>query len=265
MVLYKCIYCQKTFSHKGNYISHNNYIDKCKEKFEQNILKFKKYTENKLMDAYKNLIYEEVKYKCEKCEKSYNSYNGLKKHKKKKACEKQQISKTNSISNNTTNMSNSTTNITNNINNVNNGIINNGTINITNINLNPYDKIKYDEIELDLLQELFEVPGMALAKLTHCIFFDPNNKENHVIFCSNLKDKQILVYTKNELSPDGWEFLDKKKFFEQMIQNQLFTLENLRDFNIREDNPLEIKSFSGFNNMVKPVSYTHLTLPTNVP
>ncbi len=91
MVSYKCIYCQKIFSHKGNYISHNNYVNKCKEKLEQSILKFKNYTKNKLMDDFRNLNFEEIKYKCEKCGKCYTSYNGLKKHKQKKACEKQLI------------------------------------------------------------------------------------------------------------------------------------------------------------------------------
>jgi uncharacterized coiled-coil protein SlyX len=36
-----------------------------------------------------------------------------------------------------------------------------------------------------------------------------------------------------------------------MIETQLFTLENLRDFNEEEGNPLEIKSYTGFNNLVK--------------
>jgi hypothetical protein len=249
MVCYKCIYCQQTFIYKGNYVSHNKNIQKCKNKFEEQIIRYKKYTNEKLLYDYNNLIINESNYKCKFCYKNYNSYNGLKRHLLECCSTKQNtscITNTNNTINNTTN------NITNNVtNNTNNGIINNGTINITNINLTPYDKIKYDEIELDLLKELFEIPGMALAKLTHCIFFDPENKENHVIFCPNLKDNQILVYTKNELSPDGWEFIDKKEFFEGMIRSQLFILGNLRDYNIKEENPLEIKSFDNFNNMLK--------------
>ena len=177
MVCYKCIYCQQKFIYKGNYTSHNKNIDKCKNKFEEQIEKYKTYSIKMLMDNYYNLTVNESRYKCVYCMKNFTSSNGLKYHYKYTTCSEK--------NNLLIKPNNTTSNITNNIinNNTNNGIINNGTINITNINLTPYDKIRYDEIELDLLTELFNVPGMALPKLTHFIFFVPANKENHVIFC----------------------------------------------------------------------------------
>jgi hypothetical protein len=36
-----------------------------------------------------------------------------------------------------------------------------------------------------------------------------------------------------------------------MIETQLFTLEGLKEFNEEEGNPLEIKSYTKFNNLVK--------------
>jgi hypothetical protein len=90
------------------------------------------------------------------------------------------------------------------------------------------------------------------------IFFDPANKENHVIFCPNLKDNQILVYTKNSLSPDGWEFVNKKEFFTEMIRRQIYELEKIKNFNEEEDNPLEINSYVGFNRMTNEIKTNNI-------
>lgn len=244
MVKYNCIYCKKDYNHKGNFLTHHI---KCKKLFELKINTYKSISIYNLLNEITELtIYKnntklnednnKNKYSCEKCGNNYLSYNGLKKHKLK--CLNQI-----NINNKQNNISNINTN---------NGFVNNGTINITNnINLTPYDKIRYDQIEMDFAKELIEIPGEALPKLTHLIFFDPANKENHVILCPNLKDGQILVYTKNSLSPDGWEFVDKKDFFTKMIMNQITELENIRDFNEAEDNELGITSYVGFNKMTR--------------
>lgn len=237
MVKYNCIYCKNQYRHKNDYSKHKIV---CENRFEENIEKYKKLNIVKLMseinDAMKYCVIQKNKYPCEKCGNNYLSYNGLKTHRIK--CLNQI-----NINNTQNNMSNIYTN---------NGFVNNGTINITNhINLTPYDKIRYDQIEMDFAKELIEIPGEALPKLTHLIFFDPANKENHVILCPNLKDGQILVYTKNSLSPDGWEFVDKKDFFTKMIMNQITELENIRDFNEAEENELGITSYVGFNKMTR--------------
>lgn len=80
MVCYKCIYCQQKFIYKGNYTSHNKNIDKCKNKFEEQIAKYKKYTNEKLLYDYNNLVIDDLRHKCKFCDKNYNSYNGLKRH-----------------------------------------------------------------------------------------------------------------------------------------------------------------------------------------
>jgi len=45
------------------------------------------------------------------------------------------------------------------------------------------------------------------------------------------------VYNKNQFSPDGWEIVEKKEFFEEMMRRQLFTLVNIKNCNDEEDNP----------------------------
>ena len=240
MVYYTCLYCKKEVKHKWNYNVHE---DHCKEKFDEQINKFKAYDKINLLECFFNCTKIKLninnilqkKHECNICKKNYKSYNGLKKHLIKNNCKKE-IKNKKSITKNITTITN---NITNNLN------INN------NIQMLPYDKIKYDYMELDTVKELFEIPGEALPNMTQLTFFDPKNKENHVIFCPNLKDNQIHVYTKNKFSPDGWEMINKKTFFEQMIQWQIFTLERLKEFNEEEENPLEIKNYIGFNNLVK--------------
>ena len=92
MVLYKCIYCQQKFIYKGNYVSHNKNINKCKIKLEESIDKYKTYTNEKLLNDLNNLILnDESKYKCKICDKIYNSYNSLKRHKLMQCNIKEQI------------------------------------------------------------------------------------------------------------------------------------------------------------------------------
>lgn len=123
-----------------------------------------------------------------------------------------------------------------------------------NINLVSYDKIKYDYMDLDVVKRLFEVPGEALPAMTLITFFNPNNEENHVIFCPNLKDTQIYIYNKNQFSPDGWSIVEKKEFFEEMMRKQLFTLVKIKNCNDEEDNPLEINDYTGFNNLIRELN-----------
>lgn len=72
--------------------------------------------------------------------------------------------------------------------------------------------------------------------------------------CKGVKDKQVYVYKQNELSPDGWELVDKKELFSDMIRKQTTTLGQIKDYNIKEDNPLEIKDYTGFNNLIKELN-----------
>ena len=146
MVLYKCIYCRQTFIYKGNYTSHNKNINKCKLKLEEQITKYKTYTNEKLLNDLNNLILDESKYKCKDCDKIYNSYNGLKRHKlvscNKK--EEEELIKNSNVSNKITNSNNQI--ITNSNNQINsNNTQNNITNHINNnIKLVPYDEIKYE-------------------------------------------------------------------------------------------------------------------------
>lgn len=91
MVTYKCYYCQQSFYHRGNYAFHNKNINRCKERFENDIQKFKKYTNEKLMFDFKNFIIFSAKNQCEYCKKNFTSSNALKYHYKNKACKEQQI------------------------------------------------------------------------------------------------------------------------------------------------------------------------------
>jgi hypothetical protein len=103
----------------------------------------------------------------------------------------------------------------------------------------------------DVLINAFEVPGEAFQSITADTFFDPNKKENHVIFCPNLKDGQIHVYNGNKFSADGWDVVEKKEFFKEMLKKQMGTLKRIYDCNDRDDNPLEIRNMTGFVNLLK--------------
>jgi len=123
--------------------------------------------------------------------------------------------------------------------------------NNNNIKLVPYDDIKYDFLKPNVLKNAFEIPGEAFQSITADTFFDPEKKENHVIYCPNLKDGQIHVYNGNKFSGDGWDVIEKKEFFKQMITNQMRTLEKIKRCNDLDDNPLEINNIVGFSNLLK--------------
>jgi hypothetical protein len=266
MVSYKCIYCQQSFYHKGNYSFHNKNIEKCKEKFENNIKKFKTYTNIKLIDDYKNLLIITLENQCEYCKKKFTSTNGLKKHNLKNNCSTTQLdicdkltqkNKSNNVVSNKITTTNSN-NISNNQVNSNNNTQNNITNNINNnIKLVPYDEIKYDYMKEEVLRKAFEIPGEAFQSITTDTFFDPDNKENHVIYCPNLNNGQIHVFNGNKFSADGWDIVDKKEFFKEMLTRQINTLEKIRRYNELDDNPLEINNIVGFANLFKEFNANH--------
>ena len=131
---------------------------------------------------------------------------------------------------------------------------NSNTLNLNinnNIQLVPYDDIKYDFMKPSVLRNAFEIPGEAFQSITADTFFNPNKKENHVIFCPNLKDGQIHVYNGNKFSGDGWDVVEKKDFFKQMLIKQMRTLEKIKQCNDLDDNPLEINNIIGFSNLLR--------------
>jgi hypothetical protein len=265
MVNYICLYCKKNFGKKSNYCYHTN---SCIKNFNKLIKMYKSYDVKEMLESFNKYI-NKKKYKCENCSKIFCSNYGFKKHMKKQNCElvsdnqeNEKINKIiynlrnnsapiNNINNTTNNIDNSTTNNIDNstTNNIDNSTTNNITNNITNINLIPYDKIKYD-INPATLKEAIEVPGKAFQTLTKYVFFDPEKKENHVIFCPNLKNTTIYVYNNDKLSEDGWSIINKKEFFKSMLCKQFQTLLILKDNNDKKQNKLKIKSFVGFNNLV---------------
>ncbi len=265
MVKYICLYCKKDFVKKSTYDYH---IKSCENKFNKIINKYKLYTNENLLNEYNEVIKvsknKNNNYTCEKCNKSYTSYNGLKLHIRTNSCEKtnlslyEKIQKKLELTNNqqiitTNNINNTNSNNTNNINNSNNNISNNNTQNniTNNIKLVPYDEIKYDYMKESVLKNAFAIPGEAFQSITTDIFFDPDNKENHVIYCPNLKDSQIHVFNGNKFTGDGWDVLDKKKFFKEMLTKQMNTLEKIFRCNEDDDNPLEIDNIVGFTNLLK--------------
>ena len=256
MVKYTCLYCKKIFNLKGNHTVH---IKSCENKFNKNINNYKLYTINEMIKEYIDIINnnykakEEKIYSCNTCYKIYNSYNGLKRHTTTNGCISSNLDICNKIMQkynvNNSNNSNNTINTTN-IQTQNNNTQNNYNIN-NNIKLVPYDDIKYDYMKESVLHKAFEIPGEAFQSITADTFFDPENKENHVIYCPNLKDKQIHVYNGNKFSADGWDVLDKKKFFKEMLTKQMKTLEKIFKYNEEDDNILEINNIVGFTNLLK--------------
>jgi hypothetical protein len=243
MVYYKCLYCSKNTTHKT---AHNKHETICEINFNQIIEKYKTYNKMKLMEDFFSINRSlNKKFCCNKCDKLYDSYNGLKRHIKLNKCfsEKPIVNNVvNNVVNNTTNIQNQTN--TNNSNTLNLNINNN-------IQLIPYDDIKYDFMKPSVLRNAFEIPGEAFQSITADTFFNPNKKENHVIFCPNLKDGQIHVYNGNKFSTDGWDVVEKKDFFKQMLINQMRTLEKIKQCNDLDDNPLEINNMVGFSNLLK--------------
>lgn len=89
MVLYKCLYCVKTFYHKTFYKKHEEY---CLKKFNSTIEKYKLFDKIKLISEFINFNNKNKSktFNCEDCDKIYTSSNGLKKH-KLKLCPKRLI------------------------------------------------------------------------------------------------------------------------------------------------------------------------------
>jgi hypothetical protein len=151
-------------------------------------------------------------YRCKTCNKKYNSYNGLKRHIVTNGCETTNLDICDKIKNKLNNkiINNSSNNtINNNSNNTNNYNTQNNINN--NIKLVPYDDIKYEYMKESVLRKAFEIPGEAFQSITTDTFFDPENKENHVIYCPNLKDNQIHVFNGNKFTGDGWEVCLQKQ------------------------------------------------------
>jgi len=262
MVKYACLYCKKIFDQRWN---HSVHIKSCEIKFNKIIDSYKSYTINGMLKEYIDIINnnesnKEKIYRCKTCNKKYNSYNGLKRHIVTNGCEttnldicdkiKNKLNVNNKIINNSSNNTiNNNSNNTNNIQTQNNYNTQNNINN--NIKLVPYDDIKYDYMKESVLRKAFEIPGEAFQSITTDTFFDPENKENHVIYCPNLKDNQIHVFNGNKFTGDGWDVLDKKKFFAEMLTKQMRTLEKIFRCNEEDDNPLEIDNIVGFTNLLK--------------
>ena len=248
MAKYKCVCCKKIYFHKSDYKKHENI---CLKRLNLLIAKFKTYNKINLMNDF---FISFKKYNCEICNKKYNSINGIKNHK----C----LNNQNIIDTDNTNKIISNKNITkiqakqinNIINPITNNNCNNTNTNITNnynIKLIPYDDIKYEYMKESVLRDAFEVPGEAFQSITADTFFNPNNKEQHVIFCPNLKDSQIHVYNGNKFSLDGWDIMNKKEFFKEMIKKQMNTLDKIFRCNQEDDNILELKNTIGFKNLLR--------------
>ena len=274
MVKFTCLYCLREYLKKSHYISHHK---TCERKFNEVITLYKNYTKENLMAEYNNIIIGKKKilnkHQCDICGTIYSTHNGLKHHKKQKDCNTAQesfcdrIKKKyedndlnikinenipNTIILNDTSNSNNTIN-SNNTNNTNIQTQNNNTqINVqNNIKLVPYNDIKYDYMSPDVLINAFEIPGKAFESITADTFFHPKRKENHVIFCPNLKDDQIHVYNGNLFTADGWEYMEKKEFFREMLKKQMETLKTIYEQNEMDDNPLELRNLTGFINLLK--------------
>jgi len=254
MVNYICLYCKKKFDQRWNHTVH---IKSCEIKFNKIINKYKKYNIRDMLKEYTNAImkikYLDNEFKCKNCFKIYESYNGLKNHIINKMCKREQIDLYDKIEKKYSIINKSNVNNSNNIlNSYNTNTQNNYNINNNNnIKLVPYDDIKYDFLKPNVLKNAFEIPGEAFQSITADTFFDPEKKENHVIYCPNLKDGQIHVYNGNKFSGDGWDVIEKKEFFKQMITNQMRTLEKIKRCNDLDDNPLEINNIVGFSNLLK--------------
>ena len=263
MVKYTCMYCKKDFKQKIHISIH---VKSCENKFNLIISKYKKYSIVNMLKEYTDAITITItntknnNYECKICSRTYTSYNGLKKHVLKNNCKQVQLDIFDRIKqkydiNNTTNINSNNTKIQIQNNNTLNNETNIGTLNNYNISNNiklvPYDDIKYDYMSADVLINAFEIPGEAFQSITADTFFHPKRKENHVIFCPNLKDGQIHVYNGNKFSVDGWDVVEKKEFFKEMLKKQMQTLKRIYECNDRDDNPLELTNMTGFVNLIK--------------
>ena len=241
MVYYKCIYCQKKFVHKAHYNKHHNSKMRCKITLENQINYYKNFNKSKCIDEYLSIIniLSKQTYKCEDCGMLFSCFTELKNHITNFMCNQIPLTKTNITNSNININSNNTTN--------------NNTANTVNINNNfnlvPFDKIKYDYVSEDVLKQIFEVPGEALPLMTKVVFFDKTNPENNIIFCPNLKDEFVYVYTNSPHSKDGWERQYKKDFYSTLMQRQLFSLDAFKELLDDDENYLDISSFEGYNKM----------------
>lgn len=241
MVIYKCIYCQKLFEHKGHFEKHNKINFKCIEFLEDQIQYYKNLDKIKML----NELNQKNMYMCEDCKMSFTCFTDMKNHFINNCCIDKNVNKSKK------NKLVKTTNIINN----NNAIINTAnTVNINNnFNLIPFDKIKYDYVPEEVLKQIFEVPGEALPLMTKVIFFDKSNPENNIIFCPNLGDKYVYVYTNSPYSKDGWERQYKEDFYSTLMTRQLFSLDLFKELLDDDENYLNILSFDGYVEMSKAV------------
>lgn len=253
MVFYKCMYCQKKFDHKALFNKHNK--TKCSTEFEKQIQHYKSFDKFKCFSEIlllKNKISQT--YKCEDCCTLFSCFTELKNHIIEGLCEKLVINKQHKANANVTTNSNSNNTITNSNNTITNSNNTANTVNINNnFNLVPFDKIQYDYVSEDVLKQIFEVPGEALPLMTKVIFFDKTNPENNIIFCPNLKDEFVYVYTNSPHSKDGWERQYKKDFYSTLMQRQLFSLDAFKELLDDDENYLDISSFSGYEKMSKAI------------
>jgi len=224
--------------------------DICNKIFKT-ITNYKYHIEHNVCNKIKVSRKKEIK--CDICEKIFTDKRSLIYHQNKVVCKKSQNTNELLVTKNNlpiiiTNSNNTNSNNVSNIQTQNNNTQNNIT---NNIKLVPYDEIKYDYMRESVLRKAFEIPGEAFQSITTDTFFDPENKENHVIYCPNLKDNQIHVFNGNKFTGDGWDVLDKKKFFKEMLTKQMRTLEQIFKCNEEDDNPLEIDNIVGFTNLLK--------------
>jgi hypothetical protein len=223
---YKCAYCNKKYTQRGNIVTHIKYhckkvkeienekhviFTKLKQEQEENrskeIEKKLLETEKKLLETQEILALKEenqkIKLTLEKMQKELNK------------CRK--------VSNKINNSNINTGAINSNINSNNNNTINNNQQNITLVGYKEEDLDIIDKSEiLTIMKRGFQAP----VELTRTIHFNPKYPEFHNIYIPKINEKYGMVFTNGK-----WRLIDKNDLVDDIYENKRdFIIQNYDNF-----------------------------------
>jgi len=219
MVLYKCDICYKQFRDKYDLSRHKNrkfscsktipvhteiYQQKCKTVYELN--------NNSNLDRTDNC--EKVKHVCNWCNNSFSQKSSLNRHLKSRCKVKKNNDKEKEdiyikLLEENKKLVKKVKNLEKNKQIINNNTINNTTNNIKLVSFGDED---LDTIPQDIIKQVLNYGFKSVPIFTKYLHFNKNKPENHNIYISNLKNKLIMVYKKND-----WNLTDQDDILGKLI------------------------------------------------
>lgn len=222
MVEYKCKKCNKTFSHYGNYKTHQMRIFPCDGiKSTKNIHSSPKPNSTETVEPPKKqseykppnkppvppIKINEEELTCKYCSKKFSRKDVCKRH-EKNSCKEKKNQQNTTIINNYQTVNNYQQNIQNNLQ-------QNFNAFSSNIPINPFGKEDISFLTNELMKNILKNPDYGIPRLIRLIHFNPSVPQNHNVRLKNKKEPYLNVF-----NGQNWELRDKDDTIQDLITSK---------------------------------------------